>query len=252
MNATTWSLQGFFPFFWKELSEWWKGRGALATVIVLSALGTLGTLATRIDELGGGTPTREQLNPTYNILGAQFEQWIVFASIFASIGMMVSERNSGTLAWTLSKPVSRTALLLAKWSAGTLMLTMFGLVIPLAWCAGVATLAYGGLPDLATLVKFLLVLAAAPAFIVALNLALGTRLQSQGAIAAIGFAVALTPFLASAFLPVLAEVWPTSMAHMATMMAAGDPANSVTVASWALALVVIGGTGLFVFSREDL
>ena len=62
MNATTWPLQGFWPFFWKELSEWWKGRGALATVVVLSALGTLGTFATRIDELGGGIPTAAQLD----------------------------------------------------------------------------------------------------------------------------------------------------------------------------------------------
>jgi ABC-type transport system involved in multi-copper enzyme maturation permease subunit len=252
MNATAVPLQGFWPFFAKELSEWWKGRGALATVVVLSALGTLGTFATRIDELGGGTPTAAQLDPTSNILGAQFEQWIVFASIFASIGMLVSERSSGTLAWTLSKPVSRSALLLAKWSAGTLMLTAFGLVIPLAWTMGIATFAYGELPNPATIAEFGLLLAAAPAFIVALNLALATRLQSQGAIAAIGFAVAVTPYIASTFLPILAELWPTSMAHMATVVASGEAPNLPTITSWAVALVVVGGAGLLIFRGEDL
>ena len=166
--------------------------------------------------------------------------------------MVVSERSSGTLAWTLSKPVSRSALLLAKWSAGTLMLTVFGLIIPLGWCMGIATFAYGELPDPATVAKLALLLAAAPAFIVALNLALATRLQSQGSIAAIGFAVALTPYIAGEFLPAVAELWPTSMAHMATLVAAGDAPNLPTITSWAVALVVIGIAGLVVFRREDL
>jgi ABC-2 type transport system permease protein len=252
MNATTWPLQGFWPYFRKEISEWWKGRGALATVIVLCALGTLGTFATRIDELGGGTPTSAQLNSTYNVIGAQFQQWIVFASIFASMGMLVSERNSGTLAWTLSKPISRSALLLAKWSVGTLMLAVFGLAVPLAWSMGIATFAYGELPDVATVATFALWLVAAPAFIVALSLALATRLQSQAGIAAITFAVALTPYIASTFLPTLAEVWPTSMAQMASSIAGGDAPNPPTIISWAVTLAVVGVAGLFVFSREDL
>lgn len=252
MNVAKRPLQGFWPFFWKEISEWWKGRGALTTALVLSALGTLGTLSTRIDEWAGGIPTAAELDPTYNILGAQFQQWIVFASIFASIGMLIKERESGTLAWTLSKPVSRSALLLAKWLAGTVMLTVFGLVIPLTVNVGIATLAYGSLPDLGAVATMGAWMAAIPAFVVALNLALATRVQSQAAIAAIGFGVALAPYLANSFVPVVAELWPTSMAQMATMVAAGDAPYLPTITSWAATLVVVGIGGLLVFSREDL
>jgi ABC-type transport system involved in multi-copper enzyme maturation permease subunit len=252
MNAEKRPLQGFWPFFWKEISEWWKGRGALTTAVVLSALGTLGTLATRIDELAGGIPTAAELDPTRNILGAQFQQWIVFASIFASIGMLIKERDSGTLSWTLSKPVSRSALLLAKWLAGPVMLTIFGLVIPLAWSMAVATFAYGSLPDLGAIATMGGWMVAIPAFVVALNLALATRVQSQAGIAAIGFGVALAPYLASTFLPIVAELWPTSMAQMAILVADGDAPNLPTVTSWAVTLVVIGFGGLLVFSREDL
>lgn len=252
MNATTRTLQGYWPFFRKEVSAWWRGRGALATLVAVTALAILGTMATRIDEAGGGTATAEQLNPTYNVVGSGFEQWIVFASLFASIGILVGERSSGTLAWTLSKPVSRSALLLAKWSAGTLMLVVFGLTIPLAIASGVATFAYGSAPDAGTVVVFGLWLAAAPAFIVALSLALATRFQSQSAIAAIGFAVAVTPYLAGSLIPMLAELWPTSVAHMATAVAAGEAVNPPTVIAWAVALVVIGAGSLVVFSREDM
>lgn len=252
MNATTRPLQGFWPFFRKELSEWWKGRGALTTAVVLSALGTLGTLSTRIDELAGGIPTSAELDPTRNIIGAQFQQWIVFAALFASIGMLIKERDSGTLAWTLSKPVSRSALLLAKWLAGTLMLTVFGLFIPLAFSMGIATWAYGSVPDLGAVATMGAWMAAIPAFMVALNLALATRVQSQAAIAAIGFGIALAPYLANTFAPVIAQLWPTSMAQMATLVAAGEAPYVPTVTSWAVTLVVVGLGGLFVFSREDL
>jgi ABC-type transport system involved in multi-copper enzyme maturation permease subunit len=252
MNAEKRPLQGFWPFFWKELSEWWKGRGAITTAIVLSALGTLGTLATQIDAWAGGIPTAAELDPTRNVLGAQFQQWIVFAAIFASIGMLIKERDSGTLAWTLSKPVSRSALLLAKWLAGTLMLTVFGLAVPLAWSVAVATVTYGSMPDLGVVATMGGWMIAIPAFVVALNLALATRVQSQAAIAAIGFGVALAPYLASSFLPVVAELWPTSMAQMATLVAAGNAPNPPTIASWAVTLVVVGFGGLLVFSREDL
>jgi ABC-type transport system involved in multi-copper enzyme maturation permease subunit len=252
MNAKTRPLQGFWPFFFKELSEWWKGRGALVTVVVLSALGTLGTLATRIDQLAGGVPTTAELDPTYNILGAQFQQWIVFASLFASIGLVINERSTGTLAWTLSKPVSRIALLAAKWAVGVLMLTVFGLVIPLGVSMGIATLAYGSLPDVGAIGTMALWMASIPALIVAINLALATRLQSQAGVAAITFAIALAPYLFQAFLPVLAELWPTAMAQMATAVAAGDAPNMPTVISWAATLVIVGTGGLLIFSREDM
>ncbi|HEX6128685.1 MAG TPA: ABC transporter permease subunit [Candidatus Limnocylindria bacterium] len=252
MNAIAGPLQGFGPFLRKELSAWWRGRGALVVLVVLTALGALGTLATRIDELAGGTPTAAELDPTMNLIGAQFDQWIVFGSIFASMGMLIAERGSGTLAWTLSKPMSRTALLLAKWVAGTSVLIVFGLVLPLATSAIIATLAYGSVPDLSRVALLVLVLAAAPAFIVALNLALSTLVNSQPAIAAIGFGVALAPYLAASLAPVAAELWPTSMARLATAMAAGEPTNLPTVASWAAAMVVVAGAGLLVFKREEL
>jgi ABC-type transport system involved in multi-copper enzyme maturation permease subunit len=252
MNTARRPLPGFRPFFIKELAEWWNGRGVLATVVVMTALGALATLATRIDQWAGGVPTAARLDPTANILGSKFDQWIVYASIFASIGLLINERTSGTLAWTLSKPVSRTSLLVAKWAAASLMLITFGLVVPLAINTAVATFAYGGVPNLASVATLALWMAAIPAFIVAFNLALATRVQSQGAIAAIGFAMALAPYLLGALLPIAAEVWPTSMAQMATFIAAGGPPNPPTIAGWAVALLVAGIGGLVYFAREEV
>ncbi len=252
MTASIAPQPGFRPFLRKELQEWWLRRAALVTFVTVAAMGTVGTLATRIDEAAGGVPTAEMLNATVNIFNARFDQWVLMAGIFASIGMLVPERASGTLAWTLSKPVSRTSVLLAKWSAAVLMLALFAVVLPLAWMVGVATLSYGNVPDLAAIARYGGVLIALPALFVALNLALATRLDNQAGIAAISFGVAFAPYLLSAFGPSIADLWPSSIATVAGALAIGEPANGLTVVSWGLTVVVLGLAGLWIFNREDM
>jgi ABC-type transport system involved in multi-copper enzyme maturation permease subunit len=244
--------RGFGPFLRKELLEWWKGRAALVTLAAVGALGVIGTLATRIDEWAGGTPIATMLEPTANVLGAQFDQWILFAGIFASIGILTQERATGTLAWTLSKPMSRSWLLAAKWTAAMVMLAVFAVALPLAVSVAVATWSYGSLPDLASVVRYGLVLLGLPAFFVAMNLALATRINSQAAIAAVAFAVVAAPYFIGAFLPQAAEFWPTSIAAMAAPFATESAAHAPTIASWAVALVAIGAVGVVSFNRGDM
>jgi len=252
-SATNLGLQGFGPFMRKELAEWWQRRAILAVFGAVTVLGVIGTLATRIDEwLSSLAPAGAQLDPTTNVLGAQFDQWILFVAIFASIGLLIQERGTGTLAWTLSKPISRNSLLLAKWLVAVAMLTLFGLVVPLSVSVVVATVFYGGMPDLARVATLGGVLIAVPAFYVAFNLALSTRLNSQAGVAAIGVGVAMVPLLFGGFLPALAELWPTSMSSVALAMASGEAPHLPTILSWAVVLVGLGSGALVIFRREDL
>jgi ABC-type transport system involved in multi-copper enzyme maturation permease subunit len=253
MTARRPALPGFGPFLRKELAEWWQRRAILAVFGVVTLMGLVGTLATRIDQwLGGTVPTAAQLDPTRNVLGAQFDQWILFVAIFATIGLLIVERSSGTLAWTMSKPISRTSLLATKWLVGVAMLALFGLFLPLGISAAVATWSYGAVPDLARVATLGLLLIALPAFYAALNLALSTRLNSQAGVAAIGVGVALVPLLFGGFLPVLAELWPTSMSAVAIAAANGEGTHLPTVVSWLLVVVALAIGGLAVFAREDL
>jgi hypothetical protein len=252
MTANTLTFTGFRPFLRKELADWWRRRAAIATVLIVAALGAIGTLAGRIDQAIGGTGTPAHPAPTVNVLGAKFEDWILFAAIFTSIGLITQERTSGTLAWTLSKPVSRASVLLGKWTAGVLMLGIFAVALPLTASVVVATLAYGDVPDIGVIARFGLVLLALPAFFVALNIAAATRLNSQAAIAAIAFGVYAAPYLISAFAPQVAELWPTSMGVMAGGFAVGDAPSLATVASWALSIMALGALAVLAFNREDL
>jgi hypothetical protein len=96
------------------------------------------------------------------------------------------------------------------------------------------------------------VLLGLPAFFVALNLALATRVNSQAAIAAVAFAVTAAPYFLGGFLPQAAELWPSSIAAMAAPFATESMVHLPTVASWALALAAIGALGLVSFNREDM
>jgi ABC-2 type transport system permease protein len=252
MTAIHSRLPGFLPFLRKELREWWHRRAALVTFVVVAFLGIMGAITMRIEQEAGGVLEPAMLEPTRNVIGAKLDQWVLLASIFASIGMLTQERASGTLAWTLSKPVSRNSVLLAKWAAATIMLGVFAVLLPLASMAVAATLAYGSAPDLVTLAGFGTLLIALPAFFVALNLALATRLDSQAGIAAIALAVAFAPNLIAMLLPAVAEAWPSSIALVARAVAVGEPFPASAIAGWAACLAVAGMAGLWALNREDM
>jgi ABC-2 type transport system permease protein len=252
MTATQHPLIGFRPLLRKELGEWWYRRAAVVTFAVVAALGTIGTLATKIDETAGGVAAPGMLDATANILGSRFDQWVMLAAIFASIGLLVVERASGTLAWTLSKPVSRTSVLTAKWAAGVVMLAIFAIALPLAWMSLLATLSYGSPPDFGAIGLFGLALVAIPALFLALDLALATRIDSQGAIVTVALMVAFAPYIISAVAPAAVELWPSSIAAMAAAVAAGEAVHWPTVASWALSIAGVGLLGIWIFQREDL
>ena len=244
--------QGFRAFLIKEFREWWRRRAALVTVVAVSVLGAIGTLATRIDEWAGGVPTSAQLDPTANVLGAQFDQWVMMAAIFGSLGLVTTERATGTLAWTLSKPISRSAVLIAKWVAGVIVLAIAAVAIPLGVSVAIATVAYGGVVDTTTIATFGLCLVAVAAFIVALDLALATQLDSQAGIAAIAFAVFAAPYLIGSIAPSLAAWWPTAIRSLAGVIASGSALELGTLLGWAGSMVVAGAAGMLIFDREDL
>jgi ABC-type transport system involved in multi-copper enzyme maturation permease subunit len=251
MTAKTW-LPGFAPFLGKELREWWQRRGALVTLAVMGAFGTMGTLAAKIDALAGDGQTPVPVDTTVAILGSQFQSFLMMTAIFASIGMLAQERQTGTLAWTLSKPISRRSVLLAKWVAGVVMLDVFGVILPLAWMSVLATLIYGSAPDLVIVARFAAVLLAVPALFVALNLALATRVDSQAGIAGISIALAYVPSLLGAFAPSVAALWPSAIVPIAGAIAAGQSVDVATVGSVPVGIALIGLVGLASFAREDL
>lgn len=248
-------LLGTGPFFRKELREWLRSRRAVILLGITTMMMVLNTLSARFAEMsahGAGLPVPPGLSfdPTLNVL-AKWPQWVFFFAIVFSASLFVVERDRGTLAWTLSKPVSRTALLVGKWTAAMAMFTVFGIVLPMAASVVAAVVAYG-VPDLPTVLVATILLTTTPAFFLALTLALATVLPSQPPIAGIAAGVAIAPGILGSFLPGVADWFPSSMGPWAVAMALGSPVSPATPLAWAVGTVGAAVFGMAMLRRADL
>jgi ABC-2 type transport system permease protein len=239
----------------KDIAEWLHGKRPWIILAVTASVFALAAANARITEWavrsfpaepGDGPAKVLSVQPLDNVLLALGTQFIVLAAIFATMSLLIAERDSGTLAWTISKPVSRTSVLLSKWLTSTLILWVAAVVIPLALTAVVVTVLYG-LPDLATLIALGVSLITVPAMFVAIALTAATFVPSQAGVAAIGLALFAAPQIVGGIVPSLTPFFPTSIFDWSVQASTGAPASLVTPVAWLAGLV-----GLFVVARWRL
>ena len=251
------ALMGFGQFFRKEVAEWWASRRALIIFFITSLLVAGTTVAPWLQATfpaadGSGSAAPLSLDPTLNLVGANWVQWLVYIPILASMGLVAGERDKGTLAWSLSKPISRTALLAAKWTAGTLVYALAGVILPMVVAVGIATLAYGSVPDPAITAGFAVALLTLPAFYIALSIAVGTRISSQAGVAGIAVALSFSPALVGMFAPGLAQALPPSMGPWSLAWAGGGAPGWITLAGWGIGMSVVAAFAVASFRRAEL
>lgn len=254
--GTTTMLLGFTAFFHKEIGEWLRNRRALIVGVIAVALALIGSLVPIIAAAsGGGTePGAPALSrdPTANVLLSWSGTTVPIVVILSTMMLMSAERERGTLAWSLTKPLSRRSLLLAKWLAGTLAYGLVGIALPLIVQSIAVTLAYGAPPALDTVALFGVLYLTVPAFYVALTVGFGTLTHSTAGVAGLSFFVAFIPGVIASFVPALAAVLPTGVGNWSLAVVSGRPAPAGIPIAWAASLVVIGVIASFAFERQDL
>jgi ABC-2 type transport system permease protein len=246
---------GIRPFIRKELVEWIRSWRAPILFVVTTLMMVLNTLGARIAEItshnaGVPLPSGISFDPTLNVL-VKWPQWVFFFAIVFSVNLFIVERDRGTLAWMLSKPLSRTAILAGKWTAGLITFSIFGIVLPMVASVIAAIVAYG-VPDLGTVAVATVLLAATPAFFFALTLALSTVLPSQPPVAGIAVGVSIAPGLIGSFAPAIADVLPPSMGPWAVAFAMGQPVGIATPIGWLVGTVAVAVFGIVMLRRADL
>ena len=239
----------------KDVLDWGHGKrtwivaAATTTVIVLGAANAAinqWVIASFPAEAGDGPAKILSVVPIDNLLAGIGTQISVLAVIFATMSLLIAERDSGTLAWTISKPVSRTSVLVSKWLTATLVLWVAAFVIPLAITTGLVTVLYGA-PDMAVVVAVALATVMVPAIFVGITLVASTFVSNQAAVGAIGLFFFILPSIAGGLVPAVAPFFPTSIFGWAIEVSTGGPISLVTPAAWA-----IGMTVLFVLGRRRL
>ena len=239
---------GFGPLFRKDLREWahssriWVILAVTTLFMTLTAAnGAINTWV--IANIPDATVSGAQisLDPTINFLSAITTQFFVIAAIFGSMGLLVAERDRGTLAWVASKPASRSAIWLSKWVAAGIVVTIVAGVIPMAVTFALVAALYGA-AGIGTLALAAVGVAASVAFMIAVVLAVSTVIANQAAVAAIGFAVFFLPQLLAGFLPVdISAFLPTSILAWAIGPAIGAEVGIATPIAWAVSVIALVG-----------
>jgi ABC-2 type transport system permease protein len=239
-------LLGLGTLIRKEMLEWRRARRAWVIAIVTSAFMALTALSTWINTtLREAFPADDQvdlgpisLDPLSNLVGAVNGQVWVLAAVFGVAGLLIRERETGTLAWVASKPVSRGAIFLAKWLTASLMLTLFAVLVPLLVTVAVVVPTYG-VPDPTAVVALAMGMTATVVFFAAAGLMFSTLLPSQIAVAAAGLALFALPLFVGV-VPALVPFLPQSMLTWPLGLVSGAPLNVITpIAYLAITTVVV-------------
>jgi ABC-2 type transport system permease protein len=189
-------LLGFTPFFHKELQEWkYQKKAAIALLILFPLL--LSVASVVILRLVSWQTGRALPSVDLTVAGSTFASmfWVIPITLLLSIGIIPKEVDQGTLAWNLTKPLSRTAFLLGKWSAYTLLTWLISVVLINFISFTVTAIGLGwATPDFKMIVLSHLVALLTIAFWVLVCIFLGLILKDQAAIMGSAFTLALIGF----------------------------------------------------------
>jgi ABC-2 type transport system permease protein len=255
----TFSLVGYRTLLSKELREAWRTSRLPVTLIVFFILGTLSPLAAHYTPellkgaVGNGitissaAPTLKDAITQYikNVGGDGFLIAIVLA-----MGSVAREKERGTAAFVLTKPVSRMAFLAAKFTA--LLITLgLGMLVATVAAYGYTVYFFGATSALAFAAMALLILLSLTAFL-ALTFLASALTNSTVAAASLGFAAWLVLALLG-ISPQLLPNTPNGLSDPAQALALGATPQHLAqpiIATTALIVVALAFT-LFVFSRQE-
>jgi ABC-2 type transport system permease protein len=249
---------GLGPLLRKDTTEWLRGRRAWIVLALTAVFMTLtaangwisATIAAGLPE--GATVGKFSLEPTDNLLAAVGAQIFVLATILAVASLIVGERQTGTLAWVASKPVSRYAIWTSKWVSASAILGITAAVVPLAVTVAVVVALYG-VPPVGLVVGLAVGMAATIAFFAAVGLAAGTVMTGQAAITAVGFGVfAVAPVLAGILPFDVTPFLPASILTWTAGFASGADVGWATPIAWLVATGVLVALSLRRMSHIEL
>ena len=251
---------GLKPLVRKDLTEWLRGRRGVIVLAVTSLFMVLTAanawITTQIanalppDVDPPDLPT--SLAPLDNLMLAIGSQIFVLAAIFAVASLIVRERESGTLAWVASKPVTRDAIWVSKWVSAGAMLALAAVLVPVA-ITTVAVVALYGVPDMLPVAIVAAGGVATVVFFATVGLAAGTVMPGQPAIAATGFIVfAVAPMVAGLIPLPIGPVLPTSILAWSVGVASGADVGWVTPVAWLLWTAGLGALAIARMRRLEL
>ncbi len=251
--------QGFANLLRKENGEWWHTRRwwmqSLLWLLIVNGILAIGLWVVPVVAPEEAGDAMDNLGIFVQLMS----QFPVFAVIVITQGALIGEKQSGTAAWIMSAPVSRSAFILAKLVANAIGF-LFTIILVQGFVAYVQLSLSDGSPlALAPYLTLLALVGLILMFYLALTLMLGAFFDTRGPVLGIAIAVAIASMLGisnlfASFLPWIVLVLPDSIPSLLTLLVQGEPLPDV----WPIPIILMSAYSLlFValaiwrFKREE-
>ena len=237
----------------KDLREWTRTGRAFWTAVAAQALLLLGVLAMRIAHTVQPDGQSIDLTANFSMYNAGWETVLPLCAVFATMGFLAGERENRTLAWSLSMPLTRGAILVSKLAAAVAVLGIVTFALPLMTTLVAIRLAYGDLPNAYSIWAPVLTGIAIGFFLLVLNLATNAFFRSQRTVTAIAIFVALViPGLIESLWSAAGPWWPISIEDWIKGLADHQPVNWITPIVYVTVLAGLLVAAQVRFSRDEL
>lgn len=227
-------LGGFGNMLGKELSDWFGTRRWL-TQMILWLMIINGLMAFILFAVPQIDPEEALPTPDAKLAGG-LALYFGFSVLLGTIGAIIlaqdeiiQEKQTGTAAWILTKPVSRSAFILTKLLSNIVGVALFIALIP----GGVAYLElYLNSGTFLPVMPFLMGIGAALlnlAFYLALVIMLGTLFDERGPVLGVAAGVFIGGLIAAQLFPQTSYVLPVNIREIGPMLAMSQPLPDMAV-----------------------
>jgi ABC-2 type transport system permease protein len=253
---------GFTNLLRKENHDWWGTRRWLVQAIIWAVIlnGILATLLFTSAKSGGAETAEGKVALGLTVFFALAGIAVAIGAIITGQEEVLDEKRSGTAAWILSKPVSRTAFILGKLISNAIGILIVMVLLQGAIAYLLVFSAIGRPLPIGSFISALGVLYLAVMFYFTLTLMLSTISNSRGAVIGLPIVILFAYQFALKVAPWLGQVMPWGLTSslspgdnsVAVTLALGQPLVSVApiiaTFAWCVSFVAIA---VWRFNREE-
>jgi len=251
--------RGFANLLRKENGEWWHTSRwwvqSLIWLLIVNGVLAIGLwVVPNIDPAEAGDPMENLL-----FFIQPMTMFPIFAVIVITQGALIGEKQSGTAAWIMSAPVSRSAFILAK-----LVANAIGFFVTIILVQGLVAYVQLSLSDgsplpFAPYLAMLALLSLYLLFYLALTLMLGAYFGTREPVLGIAIGVAIASMLGlgnlfAGFLPWIVVLLPEAIPGILTLLVQGEPLPDV----WPIPIILMSvysllfvALAIWRFKREE-
>jgi ABC-2 type transport system permease protein len=204
---------------WFKSSRWWKHL--ILWFLIINLMMVIMIIASADAAKGGeeGPPILFM----YGIFGGMF---VAFGVMIIMQRVLVGEKHSGTAAWVLTKPVTRTAFVVSRLVVNSIAILLTSVIVP----GVIFYITLGLFSDLGWLSPFgflaaLLMFSLQTFYWIALVLMMGTLFESSGVVMAVPMALFFILWMGPDLLPALMYISPLLL----TFSSAPEQINALSV-----------------------